>query len=95
MRLWPRGIAKGKVDRWMKELGCERDLIKKWKSGNIDWDDFKKEYRNSLKGKEDLLKDLAAESEKEDITLLCTDRDASRCHRSLLAEELKKYLRKE
>ena len=75
----------------MKELGTDRDLIKKWKSGSITWKDFSSEYRKSLKGKEDKLRELAKESEQGDITLLCSDRDPRHCHRTLLAEEIAKY----
>lgn len=92
MRIWPRGISKDKIDVWEKDLGTERDLIKKWKGGKISWSDFASEYRKSLKGKEEKLKELARESQEGDVTLLCTDRDASRCHRTLLAEEIRKYL---
>lgn len=91
MKIWPRGISKDKIDVWMKELGTERDLIKKWKSGKVSWAEFSKEYRKSLKGKEGLLKVLAKESQEGDITLLCSDRDAKHCHRTLLAEEIQKY----
>ncbi|MDG6906441.1 MAG: DUF488 family protein [Nitrososphaerota archaeon] len=92
MKIWPRGISKDKIDVWMKELGTERDLIKKWKSGKVSWAEFSKEYRKSLKGKEGLLKVLAKESQEGDITLLCSDRDAKHCHRTLLAEEIQKYV---
>lgn len=91
MRIWPRGISKDKIDVWMKELGTEKDLIKKWKSGKISWEDFSKEYRKSLKGKEDELQQLAKQSKEGDITLLCTDKDPARCHRTLLAKEIEKY----
>jgi uncharacterized protein YeaO (DUF488 family) len=91
MRLWPRGISKDKVDVWMKELGTDRDLIKRWKSGNVTWAEFSREYRKSLKGKEEELKELAKESQEGDITLLCTDKDAEHCHRTLLAKEIEKY----
>lgn len=94
MRIWPRGISKDKIDVWMKELGTEKNLIKKWKSGKVNWSDFGREYRKSLRGKEEMLKALAKESQNEDITLLCTDRDPTRCHRSILAEEVRKYLKK-
>lgn len=94
MRIWPRGISKDKIDAWMKELGTEKALIKKWKSGKISWGDFSNEYRKSLRGKEEELKQLARESEQGDITLLCTDRDASHCHRTLLAAEIQRYTRK-
>jgi uncharacterized protein YeaO (DUF488 family) len=88
MTLWPRGISKGKVDIWMKDLGTPRETIKRWKSGKITWDEFAKEYRKSLKGKEQLLRQLSAESKKGTVTLLCTERDYTRCHRSLLKEAL-------
>ena len=33
MRLWPRGVARDKVDVWLKELGTEKELIKKVEIG--------------------------------------------------------------
>jgi len=84
MTLWPRGVSKDKVDVWMKELGTPRDLIKRYKAGKVSWEAFAAEYKGSLKGKEALLRDLAQESKEGTITLLCTDKDPSRCHRSLL-----------
>jgi uncharacterized protein YeaO (DUF488 family) len=94
MRLWPRGVSKekAKIDEWLKDLGTERELIKKYKAGKMSWTDYKKEYKKSLKGKEHLIKDLAARSRKGNVTLLCVERDPSRCHRSILAEEIGKKL---
>jgi uncharacterized protein YeaO (DUF488 family) len=92
MKLWPRGISKDKVDLWMKDLGTDRELIRKWKDGKISWDRFAAEYRKSLRGKEDLLTNLAEESKAGTITLLCTDKDASRCHRSLLKSAIEERL---
>ncbi|MDG6999952.1 MAG: DUF488 family protein [Nitrososphaerota archaeon] len=94
MKIWPRGISKDKIDVWMKDLGTDRDLITKWKSGKVSWEEFSRAYKKSLKGKEDLLKSLAEESEQGDITLLCSDRDATHCHRTLLAKEIQKYTKK-
>jgi len=92
MRLWPRGIPKAKVDLWIKELGTERELIARWKGGRISWDRFAAEYKKSLRGKEGLLRRLAEESRVGTITLLCTDRDPARCHRSLLKEAIEAQL---
>jgi uncharacterized protein YeaO (DUF488 family) len=96
MRIWPRGVSreKKKIDSWIKDLGTERDLIKKWKSGKIGWKEFASEYMRSLKGKEDLLQQLADKSSEGTITLLCTDKDPARCHRSLLAGEIEKFSRR-
>lgn len=88
MSLWPRGVSKDKVDAWMKELGTPKELIKKWKAGKIEWPEFAKEYRRSLKGKERELRQLREESRHMTITLLCTEKDPSRCHRSLLKEAI-------
>lgn len=92
MTLWPRGVSKGKVDVWLKELGTPRELIKKWKGGEVTWAEFSRGYRSSLKGKEGLLKSLAAESRKGTVTLLCTEKDPSACHRSILKEAIESYL---
>jgi uncharacterized protein YeaO (DUF488 family) len=93
MRIWPRGVSKEKIDSWMKDLGTERDLIKKWKSGKVSWKEFANDYVKSLKGKEELLKELAEKSAKGTVTLLCTDKDPGRCHRSLLAKQVEKFAR--
>ncbi len=92
MTTWPRGISKDKVDRWVKELGTPRELIKKWKAGEVSWEELSRGYRASLKGKEGILMALAQESKKGTITLLCGCRDEAHCHRTLLRKELEKYL---
>ncbi len=33
MRLWPRGVAKDKVDVWLKELGTEKGVDQKVEIG--------------------------------------------------------------
>jgi uncharacterized protein YeaO (DUF488 family) len=88
MTLWPRGISKEKVDVWMKELGTPRETMKKWKAGKITWEELTREYKESLKGKEALLETLSRESRRTTITLLCVERDESRCHRSILRSVL-------
>lgn len=90
MTKWPRGVSKDKVDAWYKELGTDMDLVHAWKQGKVTWPVFTRRYLASLKGKEELLKQLAARSKKKTITLLCTDKEASRCHRSLLKVEIEK-----
>jgi uncharacterized protein YeaO (DUF488 family) len=92
MTLWPRGVSKVKVDVWLKELGTPRELIKRKKAGKATWAEFKAEYRKSLKGKEAMLKELAEQSKKGTVTLLCTEKDPSECHRSILKEEIERFL---
>lgn len=94
MRMWPRGIKKEKVNLWLKELGTEIGLIKKWKAGKISWVDLSKEYRRSLKGKEEILEKLASESKKKAVTLLCSCKDEEHCHRYLLKQAIEALQKK-
>jgi uncharacterized protein YeaO (DUF488 family) len=91
MKLWPRGVSKDKINRWIKELGTDVDLIKAWKDESITWDEFSKRYEQSLKGKEELLSELAIEAKKGTITLLCSCKDEAHCHRTLLKKKLMKF----
>lgn len=90
MTMWPRGIKKEKVDLWIKELGTPREVIKKWKSGEIPWREVAKEYRKVLRKHQVQLLDLLKLSKVGDITLLCSCKDPEKCHRSLLAREIAK-----
>ncbi len=92
MTLWPRGVSKDKVDAWMKDLGTPRDLIRRYKAGKVPWKTFAAEYRRSLRGKEQILKQLAEHSKKGTVTLLCTEKDPATCHRSLLKVAIEAYL---
>ena len=92
MTLWPRGVSKGKVDVWMKDLGTPRELIRRYKAGKVTWGEFREEYLRSLEGKEDALRELAKESKEGTISLLCTEKDPSICHRSVLKEAIESYL---
>lgn len=88
MRMWPRGISKDKVDLWLKDLGTEPDLIKRWKAQKITWQAFSKEYLKSLEGKEELLQELARMAKTGSVTLLCSCKDEHHCHRYLLKQAL-------
>jgi len=87
MRLWPRGIKKGHVDIWLKELGAELPLIRAWKAGRLtSWPQFRRRYLAGLKkpAARTQLQELRALARKNRVTLLCACPDKSRCHRSLL-----------
>ncbi len=92
MTLWPRGVKKERIDEWRKELGCSRPLIKEWKSGKITWKEFRGRYFDEMKApeKQALIRQLAERTKRENITLLCTDKDEQRCHRILLKELIEK-----
>ncbi len=64
--------------------------VEVWKT---TWNEFEKEYKKSLAGKEELLKSLAEEAKRSTITLLCVERDEARCHRSLLKLAIGRYMK--
>ena len=87
MRLWPRGIKKSHVDRWLKELGAEIPLIRAWKSGTLtSWPEFRRRYLAGLKkpAARAQLHELTALAKNDRVTLLCACPDESRCHRGIL-----------
>lgn len=92
-RYWPRGIKKTAIDVWIRDLGPTAGLIKKWKSGAINWKDFKAAYLEEHEGadKKEALAALKASIKKTKgfVTLLCTCREEAECHRGILKDLLK------
>ena len=91
-RLKPRGVTKEMVDLRDKDNGTEKKLIRLWKAGKLTWAEYSRRYLASLKGKEATLRELATRSKRETITLLCVEKDPGRCHRSLLRQQIEKFL---
>lgn len=88
MRLWPRGIRKGLVDTWDRGLAPSRGLLTDLRSGAIDWDSYVHRFTAEMSERADSIEALASLRERaihELVTLLCSCRDETHCHRSLLA----------
>jgi uncharacterized protein YeaO (DUF488 family) len=90
MRLWPRGIAKSKVDRWLRELAPVLPLMRGYRSGRIPWQKYRPQYLAGLERPEAQahVEEILALAREGDVTLLCGCPDLARCHRSLLQEYL-------
>jgi len=88
MRLWPRGVKKGAVSAWEKELGPSPDLLRGFLDGKVPWPEYKKRYHAEMRAKPALLESWAERARKETITLLCSCKEERFCHRSLLKEIL-------
>jgi uncharacterized protein YeaO (DUF488 family) len=86
MRLWPRGIKKGAVDLWLKELGAELVNLRAFKAGRIGWPEMRRRYLTGLKREPaaSALKQLRGLARRGRVTVLCSCEDEKRCHRSLL-----------
>ena len=88
MTFWPRGVKRETVHEWYKGAGTSPLLIEEWKSGRLSWSKFRERYRFEMRSPEriTLVRDLANRAKRETLTLLCSCRDAHRCHRTLLKE---------
>ena len=88
MRLWPRGIRRAAVDRWEKDLGPSRELLKSVQTGQLSWDDLAVRCRDEMSARHELLERYRDLGRRQTLTLLCSCPDEARCHRGLLKEIL-------
>lgn len=87
MRRWPRGIAKGAVDQWERELAPANDLLTAYQSEGLPGDDFASRYRTQVEGRPELLDWVLRMASTTGVVLLCSSHDP--CHRDVLAEVLR------
>jgi uncharacterized protein YeaO (DUF488 family) len=94
MRLWPRGIRKDRVDTWLKELGPILPLLRDFRSGKVDWNEYRRHYLAGLERPEarEATDQVLGIARRHRVTLLCGCPDENRCHRSLLREYLAERL---
>lgn len=94
MRLWPRGIRKERVDRWLRELGPVKPLLRDFLDGKVDWPAYRRRYLAGLGRPEaqEHIEEVRALAREGRVTLLCGCAVVGRCHRSLLADYLAKHL---
>lgn len=88
-RFYPRGIRREKYDEWLRELAPSRELLKRYKAGEINWEGFLTELLSELRNNDDstdAIRMLNTKSNMQDITLLCYEKDGLPCHRHLIKE---------
>ena len=86
-RFYPRGVRKGHFDEWVRELAPSVELLKGYKEGTIDQEQFRLQFFTQIQSNISSLEALQSISEmakKNDITLLCYERDGEFCHRHLV-----------
>jgi len=90
MRFWPRGVSRKTVELWFRELGTTPDLIREWKQGNIRWSEFRRSYQRGLQdpAARQAITEIRKLLLEKPVTLLCSCRDESRCHRSILKQTI-------
>jgi uncharacterized protein YeaO (DUF488 family) len=90
MRLWPRGIRRTHVDRWLRDLGADRTDLRAYRAGAFGWPEMRRRYLAGLRRApaRTALQELCALARAGPVTLLCSCPDEARCHRELLRARL-------
>lgn len=91
-RLWPRGVSRdeAKIDLWLKEISPSSELREWFSHDPKKWEGFKSKYRDELKEKAELVKELKKiEKEKKTVTLLYSAKDEQHNNVVALSEILK------
>ena len=91
-RLWPRGLSKdkAKVDLWLKDM-APSDELRKWFSHDpAKWPEFRKRYKEELKGRKELVEQLCEKAKKGQVTLLFAAKDTEHNNAVVLREILLK-----
>jgi uncharacterized protein YeaO (DUF488 family) len=89
-RLWPRGISKeaAHLDAWLKEV-APSDELRRWYGHDPQrWGEFRRRYREELRGHGLELEELHNEAERKTVTLLFAAQDAGHSNAAVLKEIL-------
>ena len=80
-------------DEWQKEFAPPSKLVGAYYRKEVSWEDFERIYLEYLRSDKirPKVEALAKRCTEETIVLMCIEDTANKCHRRLLAEELKKY----
>ncbi|MFN8638088.1 MAG: DUF488 family protein [Dehalococcoidia bacterium] len=89
MRRWPRGVAKGAVDQWERELAPTNDLLDAYQKEGLPWDELASKYRAQVEARPELLDWVARMAATTGVVLLCSSHEP--CHRDVLAEVVRDY----
>ena len=72
-------------------LAPTKDILDDYKKKKIDWSEYEKRFKGLLKARN--AHTLVSSSELHKACLLCSEPTPEKCHRRLVAEYLKSYLK--
>ncbi|HXK34798.1 MAG TPA: DUF488 family protein [Dehalococcoidia bacterium] len=85
---WPRGVSKERVGVYKRILGPTRDLLHAFKSGEVAWPEYERQYLELMRGEEQqqAIRELAERARHGTVTVMCVCKDDAECHRRLLRD---------
>jgi uncharacterized protein YeaO (DUF488 family) len=94
-RLWPRGVSKEKaaLGEWMKEIAPSTELRTWFAHDPKKWPEFRKRYRQELRSRADLVREIAARASRGRVTLVYGARDEDHNEAVVLAEVIRSRMK--
>jgi uncharacterized protein YeaO (DUF488 family) len=91
-RVWPRGVSKdaAAVDEWARELAPSKELRQWFGHRPERFEEFRRRYRQELRGRDEELGALRKRSRRGTVTLLFGARDTEHNNAVVLAELLRR-----
>lgn len=86
-------ITESSYDLWLRMLAPPGKLVGDYYKRGLSFEEFVQGYRQYL-SKSEISKEvekLSRQALGQDITLLCIEESAEKCHRRILAEECQRY----
>ncbi len=86
-------ITSDRFEEHIVILAPPSKLVGDYYKGNLNWQEYETRYLEYLRIPDisKKVKQLAQRASKQDITLLCAEDTAEKCHRRILAEECQRY----
>ncbi len=95
-RLWPRGVSKdgARLDEWAREL-APSDELRRWYGHDPDrFEEFRRRYVDELHGRREALAALRRRARQGQLTLVVGARDVTHSNGTVLADVLRRGLRR-
>jgi uncharacterized protein YeaO (DUF488 family) len=95
-RLWPRGLSKEKaaIDEWTKEIAPSAELRRWFGHDPEKWPEFQRRYKQELRAREDLVRDIAKMASRGPVTLVYGARDEAHNDAVVLAAVVRARMRR-
>jgi len=69
-RFYPRGIKKDKFDYWIRELSPSGGLLKNYRQGKYNWEEFKVAFLSEMRDSKDSLEIIQALNAQNESTVI-------------------------
>ena len=94
-RLWPRGLSKEKaaIDEWMKEAAPSTELRRWFAHDPEKWREFQRRYKQELRTRNDLVREIARQASRGPVTLVYGARDEAHNDAIVLAAVVRARMR--